>query len=66
MIEEFKPDTISPEKKYVCKFNYEYSESSMCNFISNKLGQHPERYEIISLYKNVNNRYELFYKEFED
>ena len=46
MIEEFKSDTVS-KKKYVCKYDYEYSDTSMCNFVS-KLGKQPEKYEIIS------------------
>lgn len=62
MIEEFKSDTVS-KKKYVCKYDYEYSDTSMCNFVS-KLGKQPEKYEIISLSVNNNGRYELFYKEY--
>lgn len=65
MIEQIKPDNKPVKKKYHCCYDYEYDHYDMCQFIT-RLGEDPEKYEIISLSVNNNGRYELFYKEYID
>ena len=62
MIEEVKRSNSNIKRKYVCKHNYEYSSTSMCDFMSG-LGKRPEKFEIISIFSN-NGVYEIFYKEY--
>ena len=62
MIEEVKRSNSNIKRKYVCEHDYEYSSTSVCNFISG-LGKCPEKYEIINIFSN-NGVYEIFYKKY--
>lgn len=62
-MEEIKHSNSNIKRKYVCKYDYEYSQTSICQFISG-LGKYPEKYEIITVFRHENGKYEVFYKEY--
>ena len=54
----------SSNRKYVCRYHHYVDGDSTANFISNVIGQEPERYEIISILMTPKYTYNLFYKEY--
>lgn len=64
MVEQIDKETPKP-RKFKCNHYWIRLMSDMDDFITNVIGNNPEKYEIISLIRNEQaNVYELFYKEY--
>lgn len=64
MVEQIDNETPKP-RKFKCSHYWASEMINMDTFITNVIGNNPEKYEIISLIRNEQAKvYELFYKEY--